>query len=119
MLSSVLVIDNESRLRATIAMLLQNSGYQVSTAEDGVKALSRLGEDLYRLVLLDLELPDIPGIEILRTIRSSYPNLLVVVFTSEASPDIIQEALELGVNDYLLKPSDPNFIIEKLRSLLS
>lgn len=119
MFSNVLVVDTEPRLRATITLFLRNYGYHVSEAEDGGKALSHLDQDPYRLVILDLDLPDIPGIEILRTIRSNYPNLPVVILTGEASPDIIQEALELGVNDYLLKPSDPNFILEKLRNWLS
>lgn len=103
----VLVVDDEPNVRRALARLLSGSGYTVHTAADGEEALTRLAEQKMAAIVTDIVLPGIDGIELLRRIRSTDPDLPVVVITGGPRLETAIEAMRYGALRYLVKPVDP------------
>src|SRR5215471_16995519 len=101
---SILVVDDESEIREGLELLLKSEGYQVSMAETGQSGMSRLGEQPFDLLLLDVSLPDRNGIELLKDIRRRDPHLSVVLITAYGSIDMARAAFKSGAMDYITKP---------------
>jgi response regulator RpfG family c-di-GMP phosphodiesterase len=100
----VLVVDDEETIAQVLSELLRDEGYRATSVFCGNHALANLRARRYQLVMLDLVLPDMHGIEMLRTIRAAFPKTDVIVMTSNASVETAVEALRLGASDYLFKP---------------
>jgi DNA-binding NtrC family response regulator len=100
----VLIVDDDEVLRDLMARELARSGSRVSQAADAAQALRKLGEDEPDVVLLDLNLPDLPGIEVLKQVKEDRPDVEVVVLTAHGTVDTALAAMKLGANDYLQKP---------------
>jgi two-component system response regulator MtrA len=115
----VLIVDDEFSLRQTLARILQRSGFDVTTAESGEQSLAFVESTDYDLVYLDLRLPGMSGLEVLKRIHAGHPDTPVVLFT--AQPDITSavEALRCGAADYLLKPLKPEILLEKTQAMLA
>ena len=101
---SILVIDDEAEIREGLELLLKTEGYQVSMADTGQSGLSRLGEQPFDLLLLDVSLPDRNGIELLKDIRRQNPNLPIVLITAYGSIEMARAAFKSGAMDYITKP---------------
>jgi len=101
---NILIIDDDEIICEVLTEILEGEGYRVSTAERGETGLEKLQTERFHLVLLDLYLPGIQGIEVLQQIRVAFPKLDVIIMTSNASTDTAVEALRLGAQDYLYKP---------------
>ncbi|MBV6396109.1 MAG: Alkaline phosphatase synthesis transcriptional regulatory protein PhoP [Anaerolineales bacterium] len=115
----ILIIDDEAALRQTLARILQRAGHTVSTAESGALGLSLLANTAFDLVHLDIRMPDMNGLEILKTIHASHPELPVILFTAQPDLNSALEALRLGASDYLLKPLQPEVLLERTRAALA
>jgi DNA-binding response OmpR family regulator len=115
----VLVVDDEANLRQTIARILHQMGCEVTTAADGIEALQRLEAAPYDLVYLDIRLPGMDGLQVLRQIHDRYPQLAVVLLTAHASISSAVEAVRLGATDYLIKPIGPEALIARTRTILA
>ncbi|MDD3992434.1 MAG: sigma-54 dependent transcriptional regulator [Desulfobacteraceae bacterium] len=100
----ILVVDDEAIIRTTLERILTEEGYQVTSVSTGAEALAHLGRSEVDLVLLDLNLPDRNGIDVLRQAKELDPDLLVIVVTGYASVESAVEALKLGAYDYIKKP---------------
>ncbi len=119
MLSShVLVIDDEPGLRYTLSRLLQTAGCQVTAIADGQEALKKIGTTSFDLVYLDIHLPGVNGLQVLREIRKQTPHLPVILLTGHATLQSALEAIRLGATDYLLKPIDPEVLVARTRVIL-
>jgi DNA-binding response OmpR family regulator len=114
----ILIVDDEPNIRHTLSRILQQIGCEVNTAESGKTANQCLQTNQYDLVYLDLQLPDIGGIELLRTIKSQH-NVPVILFTAHASLETALQAIRLGATDYLLKPVDPRVIQSHTQKILA
>lgn len=114
----VLVVDDEANLRQTLARILHQLGCDVTTATDGIEALQRLEVAPYDLVYLDIRLPGMDGLQVLRQIHDRYPQLAVVLLTAHASISSAVEAVRLGATDYLIKPITPEALIARTRTIL-
>jgi DNA-binding response OmpR family regulator len=114
----ILIVDDEASLRQTLARILQRAGFEVTTTTNGSEALTLLSQHEFDLVYLDIRMPDISGLEVLKTIHAKYPELPVILFTAQPDLNSAVEALRSGAIDYLLKPLKPQAIIERTRSLL-
>jgi DNA-binding response OmpR family regulator len=114
----ILIIDDEATLRQTLARILQQAGFDVTTAEHGEQGLAYLQTTQFDLVYMDIRMPGLPGLEVLQLIRAHYPGLPVVLFTAQPDLNSAVEALRRGATDYLLKPLKPESIIERTRSIL-
>jgi two-component system alkaline phosphatase synthesis response regulator PhoP len=101
----VLVVDDEGAIRYSISKTLQRVGYQVHTAENGEKALEMMEHQDYDVVLTDIRMPGISGVELLARIKEIAPDAVVILLTGYASLETAIESLRLGAHDYLVKPS--------------
>jgi two-component system, NtrC family, nitrogen regulation response regulator NtrX len=108
---SVLVIDDEESIRISLKRMLEKEKFQVETAEDGSIALKKLRKHPYDLVLTDIMMGDISGIELLKNIRKKYSDVPVVLMTGYASIDSAVDALRLGASDYIIKPCSKKKIL--------
>src|SRR5512146_2671399 len=100
----LLIVDDEANARTALGELLREEGYQVETAADGFKALPKLDDFAPDLVLTDLKMPGMDGIELMRKAREEDPERVVVVMTAYGSVDSAVAAMRQGAADYLTKP---------------
>jgi two-component system response regulator FlrC len=107
----VLVVDDESQMRKALRAVLENSAYEVSTAEDGEGALVKLKEDSFDLLISDIKMPGMSGIELLRSVRALDASLPILMMTAYGTIENAIEAMKEGASDYILKPF-PSEIIE-------
>lgn len=108
----VLVVDDDSNVRLTVSKCLSDAGYEVSTAVDGHHAIQKMSEQDYSVVLLDMKLPDMDGLEILR--RAQGKKTSIVMITGYGTVETAVEAMKLGAVDYLRKPFTP----EEIRTIV-
>ena len=114
---TVLVVEDESSIASFVALYLKNAGYKVRNVGTGEAALEQVGAERPDLVVLDLMLPDIDGIEICRRIRrSSDVPILMLTARDEDVDKII--GLEVGADDYLTKPFNPRELVARVKSIL-
>jgi len=113
-LRKILVIDDEQNIRKMLTRVLSPEGFIVKEANNGLEALKRLQEENYSLVLLDLKMPGLNGIETLKKIRKNDLNLPVIMMSAYGSIPEAVEAMKLGALDYLIKPFD----IEELKIII-
>jgi DNA-binding response OmpR family regulator len=114
---SVLVVEDESSIASFVALYLKNAGYTVKTAATGGEALKQVGVDQPSLVVLDLNLPDIDGIEVCRRIRKSADVPIIMLTARDEDVDKII-GLEVGADDYLTKPFNPRELVARVKSVL-
>ena len=100
----ILVVDDEKSLREMLSILLERQGYQVEQATDGVAALSMAQENSYDLIISDIQMPKMNGIELLRQLRSQDNNVTMMMVTAFSSTEEAVEAMKLGAYDYITKP---------------
>jgi DNA-binding response OmpR family regulator len=114
---SVLVVEDEASIASFVSLYLKNAGYDVTTAPTGGEALRSLERDQPSLVVLDLMLPDIDGIEICRRIRqkSDLPILMLTARDEDVDKII---GLEVGADDYMTKPFNPRELVARVKSIL-
>lgn len=104
MSQTILIVDDEETIQENLGRILREEGYTVAHARAVHEARAIMDQRVFDLVLLDLNLPDGPGMDLLRTTRDAYPSPLVIVMTGFASVDSAVEALKLGAYDYIKKP---------------
>lgn len=103
-ISQILVIEDEAANREAITLLLKSAGYDVTTAETGEKALEILEKNPFEVILTDLFLPGVSGIEILKRVKEQWPFTNVILITGKASAESAVEAMKEGAFDYITKP---------------
>jgi DNA-binding response OmpR family regulator len=116
---NILVVDDEKNIRTTLRQALEAEGYQVSTAVSGEDALTKLAESEFNLIFLDIKLPGVSGIEVLRKMRDEGKHAPVVVITAYGTIESAVEAMKMGAIDYLRKPFSPDQIREIAETVLS
>jgi DNA-binding NtrC family response regulator len=104
---SILVVDDEEHLRTLLATILRQEGYAVETAVDGDEGLSRFRAGRFDLVLLDLKLPKVDGMSVLRAMMEHDPEALVIIITAYSTIDTAIQAIKLGAYHYVAKPFRP------------
>lgn len=115
----ILIVDDEASLRQTLARILQRAGFEVTSTATGVEGLALLSQHPFDLVYLDIRMPDMSGLEVLKTIHTKFPELPVILFTAQPDLNSAVEALRSGAIDYLLKPLKPQTIIDRTKSILT
>lgn len=104
----ILVVDDERDIRDGSERILARQGYQVTKATNGEEALQRVEETPFAIVLLDLKMPGMDGLEVLRRIRESHPETLIIVITGYATIETAIEAMKRGAYDFMPKPFKPD-----------
>jgi DNA-binding response OmpR family regulator len=106
----ILIVDDEANIRKILERTLARSGWKVETANDGQEALTKVSVETYDLIMLDLYMEPIDGMEVLERIKQVDPDTVVIILTAHGSLDSAVEALRLGAFDYLFKPASPESI---------
>jgi CheY-like chemotaxis protein len=115
----ILVVDDEKNIRLTVQHSLMVANYEVESASDGAEGLKKFRAGQYDLVLMDLRMPQMNGIEMLREIREKDKHTAAIVITAYLTIDTRLEAFSLGVSDYIRKPFSPNDVREMVRRVLA
>jgi two-component system, OmpR family, alkaline phosphatase synthesis response regulator PhoP len=115
----ILIIDDEASLRQTLARILQRAGFEVTTAANGKDGMALVHEHPFDLIYLDIRMPDMSGLELLKNIHTKFPDLPVILFTAQPDLNSAVEALRRGATDYLLKPLKPQTVIDRTQAILS
>ena len=113
-MAKVLVVDDEPEAVELLVEFLSSKGYEVLTATSGEEALRRVREDRPHLVLLDIRMPKMSGLEVLKRIREIDPEMGVIMVTAVNEEDVGRQALELGAFDYIVKPLDLKYLERSL-----
>ena len=109
----MMLVDDEERFLSTTQKLLLRKGYDVLTASSGTDALEILRTHNIHVVILDVKMPGMDGIETLNAIKRNYPLVEVIMLTGHGTIDSAVEGLKFGATDYLTKPTDVQDLIEK------
>ncbi|MGB2696773.1 MAG: sigma-54 dependent transcriptional regulator [Candidatus Zixiibacteriota bacterium] len=115
-MSSVLVIDDKESVRQMLSKTLETEGYEVDVARDGIDGLRKAKEKRFDLVLTDLKLPKMDGLEVLSSMKELDSDIAVIVMTAYGTIETAVQAIKQGAFDYLAKPFDPdhlNFLIKR------
>ncbi len=119
MKGKILVVDDEPTARRSWRDILRLEGYQVETAANGKAALEAMENTEFDIALLDLKMPGMSGLEVLRAASKLYPDTQIIVLTAHGSLDSAIEALRQGAHDYLLKPASPEDVLDSVAGALA
>jgi DNA-binding NtrC family response regulator len=114
--TGILVVDDEFSVRDSLCNWFRKAGYRVGSAENASEALRRLQDAAWDLVLLDIRMPGIDGLELQARIRQIYPDIVIIIITAYASVDTAVQALKEGAFDYVTKPIDPDQLDHLVRN---
>ena len=118
MKEKILILDDEEGTRRGLSLILEDEGYITITAGCGDDALAIMEEQAFDIIITDLILPDLDGMEILRQTKEKYPNTVVIMITGYGSEEKAVEAMKSGADDYFPKPFDPDEMLIKMRKAL-
>jgi len=116
-MTKILIVEDESSFSEALAFLLGKEGFQVSVAEDGRAALSMFNKEGADLILLDLMIPEISGVDVCRTIRTTSQVPIIMLTAKDAEIDKVV-GLELGADDYVTKPYSSRELIARIKAVL-
>jgi len=111
----ILVVDDERSMRELLAIVLRREGYEVVLAENGRGAIAALERESFDLLISDIKMPDMSGVEVLKAAKQQDPDVLGIMITAFASTETAVEAMRLGACDYLSKPFDVDLLKMKVR----
>ncbi|MBI5639879.1 MAG: response regulator [Nitrospirae bacterium] len=116
--ASILIIDDEGIVRTSCSRALSPEGYEVKTAQNGIEGLKMLETERFDLVLTDLKMPDMDGIEVLGKIKEKWPGTEVVIITGYQTVDTAVKAIKLGAFNYIEKPFTPDALLAAVAEAL-
>ncbi|MDZ7292419.1 MAG: sigma-54 dependent transcriptional regulator [candidate division KSB1 bacterium] len=102
----ILVVDDEAKIRAILAAVLQDDGYEVETAQDGFEAIAKANEFKPEVLIVDLQMPRLDGMETIMKIKARFPRAIPIILTAHGTIQSAVQAIKQGVYDYLTKPFD-------------
>jgi len=107
MQNQILIVDDEPLIRKSLSEVINRAGYQAHVANDGYEALEAIQQQQFSVVVTDMSMPKMDGLEVLRRTKASIPNIAVIIITGYATVDSAVEAMKLGAHDYIAKPFPP------------
>jgi DNA-binding NtrC family response regulator len=115
---SILVVDDDYEIRETLSSVLLSEGYIVETVKNGKEAIKASETAYFDVALIDMELPDMNGIEILRRLKEKQPRMVMIIITGFASLENAVKAVNEGAHGYVLKPFNVGELLKMLRKRL-
>jgi two-component system, NtrC family, response regulator PilR len=103
-MNRILVVDDEKSMRDFLTIMLKKEGYGIVAAESGRDALAAVQGEIFDLVITDVKMPEVDGIEVLKAVKEISPETVVLVITAFATTETAVEAMKLGAYDYIIKP---------------
>ncbi|OPY01936.1 MAG: hypothetical protein A4E60_01387 [Syntrophorhabdus sp. PtaB.Bin047] len=119
-MKTILIVDDSATIRKLLAYILKRKNYVIAEAEDGIDAMEKLSHVQVDLVIVDLNMPNMDGIEFVKNLRDNYyyMDTPVIMLTTTKDDKLKKDAFDAGVNMFLNKPVQPNFLLYKVESLL-
>ena len=105
-LPKILVVDDEVKMCFTLTKLFELSHFSVAVAHNGLEALEKIDSFQPHCILLDIRMPQMNGVEVLKKVKEKYPDIVVIMTTAVATEESREECLEIGAAEYLIKPID-------------
>ena len=120
-MKKILIVDDSPTIRKLINFILRKKDYLVTEAGDGIDAMEKLINTEVDLVIADLNMPNMDGIELVKSLRNNYYHLdtPIIMLTTTKDENLRKDAIEAGVNLFLNKPIQPNILLYKVESLLN
>ena len=119
MADSILLIDDETQFLATMGKRLRKRGFLVREAGSGLEGLRELELESAAVVVLDVGMPDMDGIQVLREIKLRFPQVQVLMLTGHADMEVALSGMAMGAFDYLMKPAELDVLVGKIREACS
>lgn len=115
---SILIVDDDESVRRTLALILEEKGYIVDTAESGEEAIRKSMENFYNLALIDIRLPDMDGTRLLTEMKETVPKMIKIIMTGYPTLENAIEAVNRGADGYILKPINIDDLLNKIEENL-
>jgi len=119
LLVSVLVVDDDTGVRNMLSSVLNDEGYVVEAVENGKKAIKACEKLFFDVALIDVELPDMKGTELLARLKKMWPKMVRIIITGHPSLDSAMKSVNERADGYVLKPFEVTELLEKIRKLLT
>jgi DNA-binding NtrC family response regulator len=114
----ILVIDDDESIRTMLALILEDEGFSIDTAQNGEEAVAKSNAEFYNLAIVDFKLPDVEGTKLLLMLRKTEPRMMKIMLTGYPTVQNAAEAAKNGADAFMVKPADPPVLIGKIRELL-
>jgi DNA-binding response OmpR family regulator len=114
--SRILIVDDEANIRLTLSTLLNREGYEVTSASSGEEAVALIDQQQYDLMLADLKMPGMDGIQVVSHLRNQGHTTAIIILTGHGSLETAVEGLHHGIFDYLLKTTDPVQVVARVKA---
>jgi len=114
----ILVIDDEDIVLKSCHRALTPEGYDVKTAKSGVEGLKMLENELFHVALIDVKMPDMDGMEVLKKIKERWPDVIVIIITGYSAIASAVSSIKLGAFDYIEKPFTPDGILSVIKKAI-
>lgn len=111
----ILVIDDELIIRSSCKKILAPEGYEVISAESGKEGIELFEKEAFNLILLDLKMPDMDGIEVLKIIKDKWPETKIIILTGYSTVETAVNTLRLGAFNFIEKPFTPDTLLNSVR----
>jgi twitching motility two-component system response regulator PilH len=118
-MSRILVVDDSWLIRQTVTNMLKRAGYEITIAENGGQALEKCNSDKFDCVLLDLLMPDMSGLDVVKKLKEMNITIPIIILTADIQSTTQQRCRDAGVADFLIKPPKEEHLIYKLQTILS
>lgn len=117
----ILVVDDDKTTRKILGLYLKSKGYEVVFAENGIDAMEKLGQETVNLVMTDLNMPYMDGLELIKTIRTEprVKHIPILMVTTEADDEERKKAYAAGANGYLVKPVTATMVSDNIKEILA
>jgi PAS domain S-box-containing protein len=115
----ILIADDEADIALILKLQLEDAGYKTVRAKDGAEALEMLAKEAFELLLLDIKMPRMDGIEVLKRVRSAYPSMVVVMMTAHGNEEIAVVAMKEGALDYIAKPFSNEDMLKRVERAIA
>src|ERR1700744_1417972 len=117
-MSNILIIDDEKAIRKTLTEILSYEGYKIDEAGDGEEGLKKVKEKEYDVILCDIKMPKIDGIEFLEKTKETNPDIPIIMISGHGTIETAVEAVKKGAYDYISKPPDLNRLLITIRNAM-
>lgn len=115
----ILIVDDEIEIRDSLSVILEDCGYESITAKSGVEAMEKMKENEFDLVVTDIRMPRMGGLDVIEKLRDLDNDVPVLIITAYVYREMAVRAMQMGANGYLLKPIDFDELIHRIEVLLS
>jgi putative nucleotidyltransferase with HDIG domain len=114
----ILIVDDEEMICSIFARRLAKEGYSCVMANNGSEALHHFNKDNFSLIISDIKMPEMNGIELLKRVKATHPNMIVIIMTAYREIDMAVEAMHLGAYDFIIKPADLDLVVFSVKKAL-